>query len=210
VADLVSMRKLLATTAVAAVSLALAACGSGGGNKAAATTTSTSQRTTPPPPPPPVTRKRKPRTATHLPAAAYKGHGPVLAWIRRLQHDLTTLHFYGGPITGTNSPATRTAIVQFQRAAHLKPDGLWGPKSQAALDKMLHRKPSKLPEPLDWIRNLQRDLTRLRFYSGPVDGIQTPATTAAIIRFQRAAHLKPDGLWGPKSQAALDRMLHRH
>jgi peptidoglycan hydrolase-like protein with peptidoglycan-binding domain len=135
----------------------------------------------------------------------------VLAWIRRLQRDLTTLHFYAGPLTGRNSTATRTAIVQFQRAAHLKPDGLWGPKSQAALDKMLHRTPTKPKpaRPLGWIRNLQRDLKKLRFYFGPVTGIQTPATTAAVIRFQRAAHLKPDGLWGPKSQLALDKMLHR-
>lgn len=101
-------------------------------------------------------------------------------------------------------------MVRFQRAAHLKPDGLWGPKSQAALDRMLHRKPSKPPRALGWIRNLQRDLTRLHFYAGPVTGVETPATTTAVIRFQRAAHLKPDGLWGAKSQAALDKMLHRH
>jgi len=136
--------------------------------------------------------------------------GPVLAWIRRLQRDLTTLHFYSGSVTGRDSASTRAAIVRLQRAAHLKPDGLWGPKSQAALDKMLHRKPSKLPRPLGWIRNLQRDLTKLHFYSGPVTGVETPATKTAVIRFQRAAHLKPDGLWGAKSQLALDRMLHRH
>jgi hypothetical protein len=35
--------------------------------------------------------------------------------------------------------ATKTAVIHFQRAAHLKPGGLWGTKSQAALDKMLYR-----------------------------------------------------------------------
>ena len=69
---------------------------------------------------------------------------------------------------------------------------------------------TKVPRPLGWIRNLQRDLTKLHFYSGPVTGVYTPATRAAVIRFQKAAHLVPDGLWGPKSQAALDKMLHRH
>ena len=69
---------------------------------------------------------------------------------------------------------------------------------------------TKLSPALGWIRNLQRDLTTLHFYSGPVTGVYTPATKAAVIRFQKAAHLVPDGLWGPKSQAALDRMLHRH
>ena len=74
---------------------------------------------------------------------------------------------------------------------------------------MLHRKPSKPPPALAWIRNLQRDLTKLHFYSGPVTGVETPATKTAVIRFQHAAHLKPDGLWGPRSQAALDKMLRR-
>src|SRR5205807_414612 len=65
------------------------------------------------------------------------------------------------------------------------------------------------PRPLGWIRNLQRDLTKLHFYAGPVTGVYTPATRAAVIRFQKAAHLVPDGLWGQKSQAALDKMLGR-
>ena len=101
----------------------------------------------------------------------------------------------------------------FQKAAHLVPDGLWGSKSQAALDRMLGRKPSsggRLPAPLAWVRNLQRDLGKLHFYSGPITGVYTPATRNSVTRFQKAAHLVPDGLWGPKSQAALDKMLHRH
>jgi peptidoglycan hydrolase-like protein with peptidoglycan-binding domain len=136
-------------------------------------------------------------------------HRQALRWIRRLQRDLTKLHFYSGPVTGIETSETKTAVIRFQRAAHLKPDGLWGPKSQVALNRMLGRKPSKPPPALGWIRNLQRDLTRLRFYSGPVTGVETPETKTAVIRFQRAAHLKPDGLWGSKSQAALDKLLHR-
>jgi peptidoglycan hydrolase-like protein with peptidoglycan-binding domain len=134
----------------------------------------------------------------------------VLAWIRRLQRDLTRLGFYSAAITGRDSQTVKDAIVRFQRATHLKPDGLWGPNSQAALDRRLHRKRSKPPSALTWVRNLQRDLKKLHLYSGSVTGIQTPATTTAIIRFQRVAHLKPDGLWGAKSQAKLDMMLHRH
>ncbi len=201
-------RQLITAAATAVVSITvLTACGGGG-------------RTTPP------TIPTKSKTAAHTThqtktktktkpkrgsaTAADHAHGPVLAWIRRLQHDLTTLHFYSGPITGRDSTATRSAIIRLQRATHLPPDGLWGPKSQAALDKLLHRKPSKPPKALAWIRNLQRDLTRLQFYAGPITGIETNATKIAVIHFQRAAHLKPDGLWGPRSQAALDKMLHRH
>jgi peptidoglycan hydrolase-like protein with peptidoglycan-binding domain len=191
----------VAVVTVAGVVL-VAGCGSG--SKKTAPPTSTTQTTTPTKP------TAKPKPAPHSKTStATSSHGPALAWIRRLQRDLTTLHFYAGPATGIETAATKTAVIRFQRAAHLKPDGLWGPKSQAALDKMLHRKPSKPPPALGWIRNLQRDLTKLHFYSGPVNGVETPATKTAIIRFQRAAHLKPDGLWGAKSQAALDKMLHR-
>ena len=197
----------LVLVAVAATSLA--GCGSGASTKNAATTTAghqaasrTGGRASRP--------RTKPKTVTAAGASSKPGpHGPVLAWIRHLQRDLIALHLYSGPVTGRDSGLTRAAIIRFQRNAHLKPDGLWGPRSQAALDKKLHRKPSKPPQPLGWIRNLQRDLAKLHFYSGPVTGVETPGTRAAVIRFQRAAHLKPDGLWGPKSQAALDKMLHR-
>jgi peptidoglycan hydrolase-like protein with peptidoglycan-binding domain len=118
-----------------------------------------------------------------------------------------------GPISGVYTPATRAAVIRFQKARHLVPDGEWGVKSQAALDKALGRKPSartaKLA-PLGWVRNLQRDLGRLRFYAGPFNGLYTSATRAAVIRFQTAKHLAPDGEWGAKSQAALDKALHRN
>jgi peptidoglycan hydrolase-like protein with peptidoglycan-binding domain len=182
----------------------VAGCGSGS-NKTAPPTSTTTPTTTP------AKRAAKPKPARRPnTSTATSSHGPALAWIRRLQRDLTTLHFYAGPTTGIETAATKAAVIRFQRAAHLKPDGLWGPRSQTALDKMLHRKPSKPPPALGWIRNLQRDLIKLHFYSGPITGVETPATKTAVIRFQRAAHLRPDGLWGTKSQAALDKMLHRH
>jgi peptidoglycan hydrolase-like protein with peptidoglycan-binding domain len=193
-----------AVIAVAGVAL-VAGCGSGTSHKTVPTTV---RQTTPSPTKRNATPKKSPARAKVSTGSGK--HQPALAWIRRLQRDLTTLRFYTRPVTGVETAATKIAVIRFQRAAHLKPDGLWGPKSQAALDKMLHRKPSKSPPALGWIRNLQRDLTKLHFYSGPTTGVETPATKTAVIRFQRAAHLKPDGLWGAKSQAALDKMLHRN
>jgi peptidoglycan hydrolase-like protein with peptidoglycan-binding domain len=198
----------LGSIVVIAVTVAVVGgCGSGASKNTAPTTSTT--RTTPSP----TTRGARPKSkpAAHSKTStASSSRGPALGWIRRLQRDLTTLHFYAGPVTGIETAATTTAVIRFQRATHLKPDGLWGPKSQAELDKMLHRKPTKPPPVLGWIRNLQRDLTKLHFYSGPITGVETPATKTAVIRFQRTAHLKPDGLWGARSQAALDKMLHRH
>ena len=159
--------------------------------------------------PPPTKTTAKSASAAHAKTASVSAKQRPLGLIRRLQRDLKTLHLYAGPVTGIETAATKRAVIRFQRKTHLKPDGLWGPRSQSALDKMLGRKPAKPPPALAWIRRLQRDLKKLRFYSGPITGVETTETKIAVIRFQRAAHLKPDGLWGTKSQNALDKMLHR-
>jgi cytochrome c553 len=54
---------------------------------------------------------------------------------------------------------------------------------------------------------IQRTLRKLGFFHGPVTGYYGPLTTAAVKRFQRSAGLKADGVWGPKSAAALKRRL---
>jgi peptidoglycan hydrolase-like protein with peptidoglycan-binding domain len=56
------------------------------------------------------------------------------------------------------------------------------------------------------VKKLQIALHRLGYFSGPVTGFYGPITTKAVKKFQRAAGLHPDGIWGPLSQAAL---LHR-
>ena len=120
----------VAVFAVAGV-LLLGGCGSSAGTSS---TPHTTPRATQPSatPTPPARPKPSTRAATKQ---------PPLGWIRRLQRDLKTLHFYAGPLNGVETTETRIAVIRFQRAAQLKPDGLWGTKSQAALDKMLARKP---------------------------------------------------------------------
>ena len=44
-------------------------------------------------------------------------------------------------------------------------------------------------------------------HPGKVDGIFGPATIAAIIAFQICAGITPDGKWGPKTDAAMKKML---
>jgi peptidoglycan hydrolase-like protein with peptidoglycan-binding domain len=188
-------------TVTAGIAL-VAGCGSGTSKPPASSSTAPKTQQ-------PATTTAKSASAAHAKKATGSAGQRPLGLIRRLQRDLKTLHFFAGPVTGIETAATKQAVIRFQRKAHLKPDGLWGPKSQAALDKMLGRKPSKPPPALAWIRRLQRDLKKLHFYSGPITGVETTETKIAVIHFQRAAHLKPDGLWGTKSQAALDKMVHR-
>lgn len=54
---------------------------------------------------------------------------------------------------------------------------------------------------------LQRALERLGFAPGPIDGLPGPKTTAAIVAFQSAHGLTPDGIFGPRSRAAMESAL---
>jgi hypothetical protein len=57
------------------------------------------------------------------------------------------------------------------------------------------------------VRQLQAELARLGYFHHVVTGYYGNVTTAAVKRFQRSAGLTPDGIWGPRSEAALARRL---
>lgn len=57
------------------------------------------------------------------------------------------------------------------------------------------------------VRRLQEELLRLGFFHGPVSGYYGPLTMAAVRRFQSAAGLLTDGIWGPASKRALARRI---
>jgi putative peptidoglycan binding protein len=59
------------------------------------------------------------------------------------------------------------------------------------------------------VRTLQRALRRLGFAVGSPDGVFGPKTEAAVIAFQRAHGLSADGLVGAKTARALNRALAR-
>jgi hypothetical protein len=54
------------------------------------------------------------------------------------------------------------------------------------------------------VLDVQRELRRLHFQPGPLDGIYGATTAAAVRRFQRHRELTPDGIVGP----ATGRVLH--
>ena len=158
-------------------------------------------------------------------------------WVKALQAKLASLGLFSGPQTGVLGPLTTAAIAAFQARSGLTADGKWGPASQAALDKALAKAAGKttakttsttattatataatssataattttaLPAPAEWVKSLQTKLAKLGYFSGPANGVLGPITTAAIKTFQANSGLKADGLWGPSSQAALDKAL---
>lgn len=95
--------------------------------------------------------------------------------IRKIQQALKDLGYDPGYIDGKDGPMTRRAVVAFQRAHGLDPDGIVGPATIAALtvDPIPERDitpPHALPEghPTTWPR--QKDVER---FFGPVGSNQT-------------------------------------
>ena len=76
--------------------------------------------------------------------------------------------------------ATAAALVKWQKANKLVGDGIWGPKSQAVLDRLCAPKYDALQ----------------------VDGILGAAT---IRNLQIWAGAAPDGIWGPATEQAIQR-----
>ena len=56
--------------------------------------------------------------------------------VRRLQAILEKVGLYHGTIDGSFGGGTRRAVRAFQSTSHLVPDGVAGPKTRAALDKV--------------------------------------------------------------------------
>jgi peptidoglycan hydrolase-like protein with peptidoglycan-binding domain len=53
------------------------------------------------------------------------------------------------------------------------------------------------------VADLQKVMTRLGFYTGPIDGVYSDATTAAVAEMQKALGVTADGVYGPETDAAL-------
>lgn len=56
-------------------------------------------------------------------------------------------------------------------------------------------------------KEVQQDMADLGFYSGPINGVYGPATSAAVRRFQARAGLPVDGIAGPQTMAAVNLAL---
>jgi N-acetylmuramoyl-L-alanine amidase len=108
---------------------------------------------------------------------------------------------------------TEAAVRAFQQERGLLVDGLVGPDSWEELveagyslgDRVVYLRLPAIRG--DDVRALQRRLNLLGFDPGREDGIFGPNTAGAVRDFQLNVGLRPDGIVGPLTIDALDRLL---
>ncbi|RZS91220.1 N-acetylmuramoyl-L-alanine amidase [Motilibacter rhizosphaerae] len=105
------------------------------------------------------------------------------------------------------------AVRSFQQQRGMTGDGIVGPQTYRALDEARWRLGERIlrfapghPLTGDDVLELQRRLTDMGFACGRVDGILGQETESGLREFQRNVGLAPDGMCGPQTLKALERL----
>src|SRR4051812_4520294 len=119
--------------------------------------------------------------------------------VRKLQGALRRLGWQPGPVDGLYGPRTEAAVPRFQSATRVATDGIVGPQTREALTQArsepLRRgagfvQPNGSPR----VRALQAKLRGRGLRPGPVDGLYGPRTQAAVERLQRSGGVPVSGV----------------
>jgi N-acetylmuramoyl-L-alanine amidase len=135
--------------------------------------------------------------------------------VRDLQRRLAAAGHAPGTDDGDYGECTTDAVRAFQTKRGLRVDGICGAQTWGALveagfalgDRLLYLRQPMLRG--DDVADLQRRLGALGFDAGRVDAMFGEQTLRALEDFQRNAGLLADGVCGPTTIAALDRLGRR-
>jgi peptidoglycan hydrolase-like protein with peptidoglycan-binding domain len=114
--------------------------------------------------------------------------------VEDLQKVMTRLGYYSGPIDGVYGPATAAAVTEMQKALGVTADGVFGAATEAALKG----------KGKDVVIQIQTELAKYGYYSGPIDGDYGPATTDAVKKLQTDLGVPADGRVGEETVAAFN------
>ncbi|MDX6286573.1 MAG: hypothetical protein QOG53_2058 [Frankiales bacterium] len=130
------------------------------------------------------------------------------------------------PVNSRYGPKTRVAVLRFQRAHHLRADGVIGPKTWSKFRPAApprvpgrpgHPRSQATPARKPFSAILAQHSNRVlrigahgpavaaleRVIRVPTDGVYRPATARAVSRWQRHYHLASDGVVGKQTWRAL-------
>ena len=110
-----------------------------------------------------------------------------------LQRRLGALGFDAGRVDGIFGPDTQRALMEFQRNAGLTVDGVCGPATLQALERLgarrEHRQPVVAVRELETLRQAPRTLQGKRVVLGHDGGLHAVASAAARVLMEAGAHV---------------------
>jgi len=125
----------------------------------------------------------------------------VSDYVSAIQADFRTIGYYTGEIDGVYGPQTIAAVEQFQIDRDLPVTGLVDPATQAALQVELAGRQSAQ------VGALQAVLVATGHYSGPVDGVWTPAVEEALKALQEDLGVPVTGVVDAATLRAMEAAL---
>jgi peptidoglycan hydrolase-like protein with peptidoglycan-binding domain len=144
-------------------------------------------------------------------AMALQKFGSNGSEVTNTQRCLKKLGYFNGPVTGKFASLTQKAVIGFQRANRLSPDGVVGISTERSLQQACQaRKPGGIVtgdlrqgSRGASVSRLQQDLRQLGYFYGPVSGYFGLDTQQAVIRFQQTSGLRADGVVGSRTKQAI-------
>jgi uncharacterized surface protein with fasciclin (FAS1) repeats/ABC-type branched-subunit amino acid transport system substrate-binding protein len=118
----------------------------------------------------------------------------------RIQQGLAALGLYTGPIDGQPSDALTAAIAALQTQLGLPATGVYDAATDAAFRQRLGTAAGTVSAAT---ASLQQALTDLGLYHGPIDGVYSPATVAAVKSLQASLGVPATGIVDAATLAAV-------
>ncbi len=138
-------------------------------------------------------------------------YGSTGTEVSNLQNRLIALGYLTGSADGQFGKATRDALIAFQKANGLVRDGVAGTKTLEALrsssvvtNTINTDETLRLGSVSEAVTALQNRLITLGYLTGKADGTFGTKTNLALIAFQNANKLTPDGIAGVKTLKKLN------
>lgn len=132
----------------------------------------------------------------------------VRGYTRALQDALATAGYYDGGLDGVYGPETVAAVESLQQTHGLPVTGTVDKATAAALQgDVLAAGGEVAQQELVTTAALQQTLELAGFWDGPVDGMWTPALTAALEDFQTELGVKPTGVVDAATVAAFEEAI---